>query len=123
MAPHDSVPPRGRRLAHGLLIATALFAGACASNPGARRAAIISDADKAAKAALAAENTLDPAKIPPRTFAVLPFTVAMKDTLIVPLSFGLADLLVNDLSKSPELRLVERVQTGAILRELSLVEE
>jgi TolB-like protein len=101
----------------------AALVSACASNPAARRATIISDADKAAKAAVASENTLDPAKIPPRTFAVLPFVVAERDTLIRPLGFGLADLLVNDLAKTPELRLVERMQTSAILRELQMVED
>jgi TolB-like protein len=106
-----------------LLTTAAVLVTACASNPAARRATVIADADKAAKAALAAENSLDPAKIPPKTFAVLPFTVAMKDTLIVPLGFGLADLLAGDLSKTPELRLVERVQTAAIMRELNMVDE
>jgi TolB-like protein len=105
------------------VFALALLIGACASNPASRRATVIADADKAAKAALAAENTLDPAKIPARTFAVLPFTVAMKDTIIEPLRFGLADLLIADLSRTPELQLVERIQTNAILRELQLVEE
>lgn len=96
---------------------------ACASNPVARRATLISDADKAAKAALVREASLDPSKIPPRTFAIVPFTVAASDTLLQPLSYGLADLLLNDLAMSPMLRLVERVQTEAILRELDLVDQ
>ncbi len=96
---------------------------ACASNPVLRRATLISDADKVAKAALAREESLDPSKIPPRTFAIVPFTVAATDTLLQPLSFGLADLLLNDLATSPMLRLVERVQTEAILRELDLVDQ
>jgi TolB-like protein len=105
------------------LAAFLVLLAACASNPASRRATVISDADKAAKAALASENSLDPSKIPARTFAVLPFSVEMKDTLIVPLSFGLADLLINDLSKTPELRLVERMHTNAIMRELNMVDE
>ena len=104
-----------------LLLACA--AVGCASNPVARRATLISDADKAAKAALAREASLDPSKIPPRTFAVVPFSVAESDTLLRPLGFGLADLLMADLAKSPALRLVERVQTNAILRELDLVDQ
>lgn len=102
----------------GLVLLTA-----CASNPVMRRATVISDADKSAKAALANESKLDPGKIPARTFAVTPFTVATRDTLLRPLGFGMADLLANDLARSPELRLVERVQTEAIMRELSLVDE
>ena len=101
----------------------AAFLVACASNPAARRATVIADADKAAKAALENENKLDAGKIPARTFAVLPFSVSSSDTLLKPLGFGLADLLVSDLSKSPELRLVERIQTNAMMRELNLVDE
>ncbi len=96
---------------------------ACASSPIARRTTLIANADKAAKAALEREAGLDASKIPPRTFAVVPFAVASSDTLLKPLSFGLADLLLNDLAKSPMLRLVERVQTDAMLRELDLVDK
>jgi len=96
---------------------------ACASTPVARRASLISNADKAAKAALEKESGLDASKIPPRTFAVVPFAVAGTDTLLKPLSFGLADLLLNDLAKSPQLHLVERVNTDAMLRELDLVDK
>ena len=96
---------------------------ACASNPAARRAVAITNADRSAKSALENENKLDPGKIPARSFAVLPFSVAPGDSLLAPLGFGLADLLVSDLSKSPQLRLVERLQTNAMLRELSLVDE
>lgn len=115
------VPRRAAARCWPLLLAWA--AAACASNPVARRATLISDADKAAKAALAREASLDPSKIPPRTFAIVPFTVAATDTLLQPLSYGLADLLLNDLAMSPMLRLVERVQTEAILRELDLVDQ
>jgi TolB-like protein len=101
----------------------ALALAACASNPVQRRATLISDADKAAKAALANENKLDAGKIPARSFAVIPFTVASRDTMLRPLGFGLADLLVGDLAKSPELHLVERMRTDAIMRELNLVDE
>ncbi|MDP1890123.1 MAG: CsgG/HfaB family protein [Gemmatimonadaceae bacterium] len=104
-----------------LLLACATMA--CASTPVARRATLISDADVAAKAAVAREASLDPSKIPPRTFAIVPFNVAATDTLLQPLSYGLADLLLNDLAMSPMLRLVERVQTDAILRELDLVDQ
>lgn len=115
------VPRRSAARRWPLLLACA--AAACASNPVARRATLISDADQAAKAALAREASLDPSKIPPRTFAIVPFTVAATDTLLQPLSYGLADLLLNDLAMSPMLRLVERVQTEAILRELDLVDQ
>ncbi len=111
------------RVARGVLLAGAWLLAACASNPAVRRATMIDAADKAAKAAIENENRLDPGKIPARTFAVMPFSVASQDTLLQPLSFGLADLLIGDLSKSPELRLVERLHTNAILRELDLVDQ
>lgn len=116
--------PNARVLSRAVVaIAGASLAAACAGNPAARRATLIADADRAAKAAVERESQLDVAKIPARTFSVLPFTVAMRDTVLDPLSFGLASLLVNDLATSPQLQLVERLKTDAILRELDLVDE
>ncbi len=114
----------GRR--HRILlsqVALLACAAACASSPVQRRASLIADADKSAKAALENEQRFAASSIPAKTFAVLPFAVAAQDTLLQPLGFGLADLLLTDLGRSPELRLVERLQTGAILRELRLVEQ
>jgi TolB-like protein len=115
--------PVTRRVTRAAAFALLCSSAACATNPGTRRATAIADADRAAKAALESENKLDAGKIPARTLAVLPFTVPPGDTLLKPLGFGLADLLMGDLSKSPELRLVERLQTNAMLRELNLVDE
>ena len=98
-------------------------ATACASNPAARRAVLIADADRAAKEAVDAENRLDVARIPARSVAVLPFTVSEHDTLLTPLGYGLADLLSTDLAVSTRLVVVERLRIGAILRELKLVDE
>jgi len=114
--------PRARALRAVALLGFALST-ACATNPVLRRATAIADADVAAKAALANEGRIDAGKIPARTFAVVPFTVAARDTLLRPLGFGLADLLANDLAKSPELRLVERTRTEAMLRELHMVDD
>lgn len=83
---------------------------------------MISEADQEAKQAVAAESKIDAAKIPARSFAVMPFTVATRDTLLTPLGFGIADLLTSDLAHSPQLKLVERLHTDAILRELDLVD-
>ena len=105
-----------------LLTAGLMALSACATTPLKRRSAIISDADAQAKAALASESRIDAAKIPARSFAVLPFTVAERDTLLTPLGFGIADLLTTDLTRSPQLHLVERLHTDAILRELDLVD-
>jgi TolB-like protein len=96
---------------------------ACASNPAARRATLIADADRTAKEAVAGENRLDVAKIPARSLAVLPFTVSEHDTLLTPLGFGLADLLSTDLAVSPRLKTVDRLWIGAVMRELKLVDD
>ena len=98
-------------------------ATACASNPAARRALVIADADRTAKEAVAAERQLDVAKIPARSLAVLPFTVSEHDTLLTPLSYGLAELLSTDFAISKQLIVVDRLRIGAILRELKLVDE
>jgi TolB-like protein len=104
------------------LAAGLMALSACATTPLRRRTVLISDADAQAKLALASESKIDAAKIPARSFAVLPFTVAERDTLLTPLGFGIADLLTTDLARSPQLRLVERLHTDAILRELDLVD-
>jgi TolB-like protein len=111
-----------RRIRAWAAAAATAAAAACASSPAARRAATIADADQIARRALADEERLDPARIPPRAVGVLPFAAAPGDTLLGPLGFALADLLVTDLSRSPQLQLVERTRTDAILRELALVD-
>lgn len=99
----------------------ALVFTACASHPVQLRAALIESANVDAKAALAGEQRIDLTSVPSRTLAVLPFT-ASGDSSITPLRFGLPALLMSDLSVAPQLRLVERLQTDALLRELQLVE-
>ncbi len=112
-----------RRALQSLKTAALLLAlGACATTPLKRRTSLITDADQEAKQAVAAESRIDAAKIPARSFAVMPFTVAQRDTLLTPLGFGIADLLTTDLAHSPQLKLVERLHSDAILRELDLVD-
>jgi TolB-like protein len=95
---------------------------ACASAPARRSASPIAAADAEARRALASEQQLDAAKIPAATFAVLPFTVVARDTTLRPLSYGIADLLLTDLSHTDALRPVERMRVDAMLRELDLVD-
>jgi hypothetical protein len=94
---------------------------ACASSPAQRASGAVVAADQRARAALAGEQAIDVARIPARSFAVLPFA-APPDTLLTPLRFGLAALLITDLAVSPQLQLVERLETDALLRELALVD-
>ena len=52
--------------------------------------------------------------------AVMPLGADARDTLLVPLAFGLADLLATDLARSKLLTLVERARLAEALRELEL---
>jgi tetratricopeptide (TPR) repeat protein len=72
-----------------------------------------------AKLALARESTLTSLAPQPSTIAVLPLTIA-GDSSFQPLSRGLAELLTADLAMVRSLRLLERVQIGALLDELKL---
>lgn len=87
----------------------------------ARLAAIArAEADSAAKAAIAAERSLDPATLPARSVGVAPLFVAGDDTALAPLGYGLADLLITDLARSAQLEVVDRVRVDALLQELHL---
>lgn len=76
-------------------------------------------AAQTAKLALARESTLTAQPPEPSTLAVLPVTIA-GDSTLQPLSRGLAELLTSDLAMVRSLRLLERVQIGALLDELKL---
>lgn len=76
-------------------------------------------ATETAKLALARESTLTTLAPEPSTLVVLPVTIA-GDSSFQPLSRGLAELLTSDLALVRSLRLLERVQIGALLDELKL---
>ncbi len=102
-----------------LLLAAAV--GACYSAPSVgpapdqRKAA-----DDYAKRAVATEQSITNDSIPQRTLAVAPLGVDARDTVLGPLSYGLADLLMEDLSRSGQLQIVDRLRLDAMLRELRL---
>lgn len=77
-------------------------------------------ADEARKA-IVHERTLSATPGDARTVAVLPFAFHGSDTTLRPLARGLTELLVTDLSRAPELTVVERVRVQALLDELTLV--
>jgi TolB-like protein len=80
------------------------------------------EASTAARQAILQEATLDPSTLPMQSVGVTPMHVSAVDTLIAPLSYGLADLLITDLARSGQLRVVDRIRMDAFLRELNLVE-
>jgi TolA-binding protein len=81
--------------------------------------ALRTQATQTAKLALARESTLTNLAPEPSTIAVLPMTIA-GDSSLQPLSRGLAELILSDLAVVRSLRLLERMEIGALLDELKL---
>ncbi|MFL5391918.1 MAG: CsgG/HfaB family protein [Myxococcales bacterium] len=80
----------------------------------------IREAEAAARQAIAVEAQLRPDTLSVRTVGVLPFDQTGLDSSVASLGYGLADLLRVDLSKSRQLRIVDRIRLDAIVRELAL---
>jgi len=81
--------------------------------------ALRTGAEQTARLALAHEAELAPEPAAPSTLAVLPLVIA-GDSSVQPLARGLAELITTDLAVIRTLRLLERVQIGAVLDELKL---
>ncbi|MDQ8154838.1 MAG: tetratricopeptide repeat protein [Gemmatimonadota bacterium] len=74
----------------------------------------------AAKSAIANEVRIAAEANDPRAVAVLPMTFSGTDQSLAPLSRGMSDLLINDLARAPELRLLERDRVQAMIDEIAL---
>jgi TolB-like protein len=102
-----------------LACAAALTAVGCsAGHPTTRPSP--QEANVAARAAIAAERSIDPTRIPDRAVGVPPMAITASDTTLSALGYGLSDLLANDLARSSRLTVVERLRLDAVLRELDL---
>jgi TolB-like protein len=101
-------------LACGLLLVSGCASGHPTTTPSP------ADAEAAARAAISAERTIDPTRIPDRAVGVPPMAVTASDTTLSALGYGLSDLLATDLARSSRLTVVERLQLDAVLRELNL---
>jgi len=75
-------------------------------------------AQQSARDSIAREKTLA-VKLDPNAVAVAPFQ-SLGDEKYKPLSKGLAEMIITDLSQVKALKVVERIQIQAILRELKL---
>jgi TolB-like protein len=73
-----------------------------------------------ARQALAREAELSSAPPEPGTIAVMPFSYSGTNQEIAPLTRGLAQLLVTDLARSRQLRVLERERMQAMLDEMRL---
>jgi len=109
-------------------LAFATYTDFAAQHPQARGVAAVrakallalrTQAEQTARQALARESTLTALAPEPSTLAVLPVTIS-GDSSFQPLSRGLAELITSDLAMVRTLRLLERVQIGALLDELKL---
>jgi tetratricopeptide (TPR) repeat protein len=109
-------------------LAFATYADFAARHPDARgigavrakaQIALRTQAERTARQALASESTLTSQPPEPSTLAVLPVTIS-GDSTLQPLSRGLAELMTSDLAMVRTLRLLERIQIGALLDELKL---
>ncbi len=76
----------------------------------------------AARQAIARESLLTRTPPDPNTIAVMPFHYAGSDSTYRPLERGLAAVVVTDLSRVRQLKLVERARMQVLLDELQLVE-
>jgi len=111
-------------------LAFATYTDFAAQHPQARGVAAVrakaqlalrTQSEQTARQALASESTLTRLPPEPSTLAVLPVTIsAGGDSSFQPLSRGLAELMTADLAMVRTLRLLERVQIGALLDELKL---
>jgi TolB-like protein len=73
-----------------------------------------------ARQAIARESTLTATAPEPGTIAVMPWTYVGSDESLRPLGYGVAQLVVTDLSKISSLKLVERERVQVLLDELEL---
>jgi curli biogenesis system outer membrane secretion channel CsgG len=105
------------------LAAIVVAASACrAPSTGRVSPDRVAEAEAAARQAVANERSITGASLPQRSVGITPFAVSSTDTLIAPLAFGLADLLITDLQRSGQLLIVDRLRLDALLREVQLVE-
>jgi TolB-like protein len=100
---------------------TALLLAACGGKQPGVASPERGKAEQAARRAVAQERALDGRKLEARSLGIPPFDISPPDTALIPLAYGLADLLTTDLARSRRLQVVDRVQLNAILREIDLV--
>jgi TolB-like protein len=111
--------------------ARAVYSGLLASQPRkdvqrliSGRLAIVTRLElrAAAREAIARESLLTQTPPQPNTVAVMAFRYTGSDTAFQPLERGLAGLVVTDLSRVRQLRIVERARLQAVLDELRLAD-
>jgi len=115
-----NVNSASRRWLAAIAVAFAMPACYAGRSGGAAPHPRVAQAEAAAKQAIAVEAQLRPDTLSVRTVGVLPFDQTGLDSTTADLGYGLADLLRVDLSKSSQLRIVDRLRLDAIMKELEL---
>src|SRR5215813_4640784 len=69
--------------------------------------ASLAEAD--ARRAIASERTLADDSLPVRSLGIPPLRVSAADTTLAPLGYGMADMLMTDLSRSAQVQIVDRL--------------
>ncbi|HUQ83040.1 MAG TPA: CsgG/HfaB family protein [Gemmatimonadaceae bacterium] len=113
------------RFPHCPLAALALGVALSGCRPpatGAPPPGPVSEAEAAARKAVADERRVNAASFPERSLGVAPFAVPASDTSLSALGYGLADILITDLQRSGQLQLVDRIRVDALLREIQLAD-
>jgi TolB-like protein len=112
------------KFARPLALSLALTVAACRAAPNDRvapeRRKAAAEAEAFARNAIATEQSLTADSIPASTLGVPPLEVTTRDSTLEPLGYGLADLLMTDLARAQQLRIVDRLRLEALLRELRL---
>ena len=94
--------------------------GTAAHTAGGSGSVVASEADSAARVAITSEAMTKAGG--GNTIGVLPFRVALQDPRLNALGYALSDMLLTDLSRSSQLKVLERSRLGEVLRELDLVQ-
>ncbi len=76
--------------------------------------------EKEARQAIANERNIDVASIPENTIAVLYFRNMGQNRGLDPLQKGIADMIITDLSKVQDLKVIERVRMQKLMEEMGL---
>jgi TolB-like protein len=104
-----------------LVVAVAVVAAGCVQSLPTRVApdrVAVAEAD--ARRAITTERITATDTLPPRSLGITPLRVHATDTTLNPLGYGLADMLMTDLSKSAQVQIVDRLRFDAVLREMKL---
>jgi TolB-like protein len=120
--PRSRTPATGlrRRRAIGTRAIGALAIGVLSVVPGACTRPSLAPAPSPEVAAALREQEGWQQRWSRRVIGVPPFLATSADPAIGDLSFALADLLMTDLSRSAQVRIVERARLGEVIRELDL---